>query len=57
MDTTVMVIDIMVIITRVKVMLMLMFTLSASAILSNAGNSASSTLTFNRFGVISHLIF
>ena len=42
------VIDIMVIIIRVKVMLMPMFTLSASAILSNAGNSASSTLTFNR---------
>ena len=34
--------------TRVKVMTTLMFTLSASAILSNAGNSASSTLTFNR---------
>ena len=43
MDTTVMVIN-----TRVKVMTMLMFTLSASAILSSAGNSASSTLTFNR---------
>ena len=43
MDTAVMVIN-----TRVKVMTTLMFTLSASAILSNAGNSASSTLTFNR---------
>ena len=50
------VIDIMVINTRVKVMLLLIFTLSASAILSSAGNSASSTLTFSRLLVFSHLI-